>query len=203
MTLVVATGVALGAFLFVASELIRTGLKRRKADADEGRISPSRLLNDLQPVEELLVDFVSQTRELASVLAALSSFDRPVSFARIVHEGRTPRGGDDRAVLGLEGWPSNRDRKGVAMLPASPGSARVYACWSRCSTATNFPGRDDPELTRSVPLQRLRKVRDGGTPSPARRMRALPGDRICGGAPDRPTEIYLIFSINRTRPVVS
>ncbi len=93
LTLLAASGVALCALLIIASGLIHTSLKRRKAVAAGGPKFPSRLLDDLQPVETLLVDFVSHTRELATVLAVLSSFDAPASFARLVHEIRIGRNG--------------------------------------------------------------------------------------------------------------
>lgn len=93
LTLLAASGVALCALLIVASGLIHTSLKRRKAVAAGVPNFPSRLLDDLRPVETLLVDFVSHTRELATVLAVLSSFDAPASFARLVHEIRIGHNG--------------------------------------------------------------------------------------------------------------
>jgi hypothetical protein len=91
LTLLAASGVALSAVLIVASGLIHARLKRRKAVA-AGSVKPrSRILNDLRPVENLLVGLVSHTRELATVVAILSSFDAPASFARLVHEIRIGR----------------------------------------------------------------------------------------------------------------
>lgn len=93
LTLLAASGVALFALIIVASGLIHTSLKRRKAVAAGGPDIPSRILDDLRPVEDLLVDFVSHTRELPTVLALLSSLDAPAPFARLVHEIRIGRNG--------------------------------------------------------------------------------------------------------------
>ncbi|HEY4282102.1 MAG TPA: hypothetical protein VGM62_03490 [Chthoniobacterales bacterium] len=115
ITLLAAAGVALCALLILASGLIHTSLKRRQAVEAGGPSFPSRILDDLRPVEALLVDFVSHTRELAAVLAILSSFDAPASFARLMHEIRIGRDGSTDlrfatnlvvpalAILGLAG----------------------------------------------------------------------------------------------------
>jgi regulator of nucleoside diphosphate kinase len=98
LTLLIATGVGLCALLIVASGLIHTSLRRRKAVAAGGRNIPSRILDDLRPVEDLLVDFVRYSPELASVLAVLAPIKAPARFARIVHEIRIGR--PDRAAAG-------------------------------------------------------------------------------------------------------
>jgi regulator of nucleoside diphosphate kinase len=49
---------------------------------------PSRILRDLEPIEDVVVDFVEHSPDLASVLAVLSATNQPKSFARIVHEIR-------------------------------------------------------------------------------------------------------------------
>jgi len=91
LLLVVAIGLILYAFLAIGGGLIHTSLKRRKAVALGGRSIPSRILDDLQPIEDLLVDFVRHSPELAAVLSVVASGDNPRSFARIVHEIRIAR----------------------------------------------------------------------------------------------------------------
>ena len=49
---------------------------------------PSRILRDLEPIEDVVVDFVGHTPDLAGVLAILTATNQPKSFARIVHEIR-------------------------------------------------------------------------------------------------------------------
>lgn len=77
--------------LVVAGGLVHTSVKRRKAIAAGGREMPSRILDDLQPVEGLLVEFVGHSPEKREALAVLVAADRPRSFARIVHEIRLGR----------------------------------------------------------------------------------------------------------------
>jgi hypothetical protein len=91
LLVVVAIGLVLYAFLAIGGGLIHTSLKRRKAVALGGRNIPSRILDDLQPIEDLLVDFVRHSPELAAVLSVVASGDNPRSFARIVHEIRIAR----------------------------------------------------------------------------------------------------------------
>ena len=49
---------------------------------------PSRILRDLEPIEDVVVDFVGHSPDLAGVLAVLTVTNQPKSFARIVHEIR-------------------------------------------------------------------------------------------------------------------
>ena len=91
LLVVVAIGIVLCAFLAIGGWLIHTSLKRRKAVALGARNIPSRILDDLQPIEDLLVDFVRHSPELAAVLSVVAFGDKPRSFARIVHEIRIAR----------------------------------------------------------------------------------------------------------------
>lgn len=93
LTLLIASAVALCALLIVASGLIHTSLKRRKAVAAGGPDMPSRILDDLRPVKALLVDFVGHSPEMTDLLAILSPLHSPASFARLVHETRIRRNG--------------------------------------------------------------------------------------------------------------
>ena len=77
--------------LVVAGGLVHTSLKRRKAVEAGGPERRSRLLDDLQPVEDLLVDFVNHSAEMRDVLTVLVAADKPRSFTRIVHEIRLAR----------------------------------------------------------------------------------------------------------------
>ena len=77
--------------LVVAGGLVHTSVKRRKAIAAGGRHMPSRILDDLQPVERLLVEFVGHSPEKRDALAVLVAADKPRSFTRIVHEVRLGR----------------------------------------------------------------------------------------------------------------
>jgi regulator of nucleoside diphosphate kinase len=56
-----------------------------------GRHMPSRILRDLEPIEDVVVDFVGHTPDFAGVLAVLTATKEPKSFARIVHEIRIGR----------------------------------------------------------------------------------------------------------------
>ena len=49
---------------------------------------PSRILRDLEPIEDVVVDFVGHSADLARVLAVLMATNQPKSLARIVHEIR-------------------------------------------------------------------------------------------------------------------
>ena len=93
LTLLIASAVALCALLSVASGLIHTSLKRRKAVAAGGPDMPSRILDDLRPVKALLVDFVRHSPEMTDLLAILSPLHSPASFAHLVHEIRIGRNG--------------------------------------------------------------------------------------------------------------
>ena len=93
ITLLIASGLALCALLIVASGLVHHSLKRRKAVAAGGADLQSRILDDLRPVENLLVDFVRHSFEMTKLLAVLSTLHSPASFARLVHEVRIGRNG--------------------------------------------------------------------------------------------------------------
>jgi regulator of nucleoside diphosphate kinase len=88
---VAAIYVFLWAVLFIGGKLIETSLARRRAFALGGRHMPSRILRDLEPIEDVVVDFVGHTPDLAGVLAVLTATNQPKSFARIVHEIRIGR----------------------------------------------------------------------------------------------------------------
>ena len=88
LTVVAAIGIVLWAFLFIGGKLIETSLARRRAFALGGRHMPSRILRDLEPIEDVVVDFVEHSPDLAGVLAVLTATNQPKSFARIVHEIR-------------------------------------------------------------------------------------------------------------------
>ena len=88
LTVVAAIGIVLWAFLFIGGKLIETSLARRRAFALGGRHMPSRILRDLEPIEDVVVDFVGHSPDLAGVLAVLTATNQPKSFARIVHEIR-------------------------------------------------------------------------------------------------------------------
>jgi hypothetical protein len=79
------------AMLVVAGGLVHTSLKRRKAVVAGGPERSSRLLDDLRPVEDLLVDAVDHSAEMRYVLTALVAAERPRSFTRVVHEMRLAR----------------------------------------------------------------------------------------------------------------
>ena len=91
LTVVAAVGIVLWAVLFIGGKLIETSLARRRAFASGGRHMSSRILRDLEPIEDLLVDFVGHSPDLARVLAFLTATKEPKSFARIVHEIRIGR----------------------------------------------------------------------------------------------------------------
>jgi hypothetical protein len=88
LTVVVAIGVALWTLLFSGGKLIDTSLARRRAFALGGRHMPSRILGNLEPVEDLVVDFVRQSPDLARVLGVLTATNQPKSFTQIVHDIR-------------------------------------------------------------------------------------------------------------------
>ena len=66
LTVVAAIGIVLWAFLFIGGKLIETSLARRRAFALGGRQMPSRILRDLEPIEDVVVDFVGEGRSIAS-----------------------------------------------------------------------------------------------------------------------------------------
>jgi hypothetical protein len=88
LTVVAAIGAVLWVFLFIGGKLIDCSLARRRAFALGGRDMPSRILRDLKPVEDLVVDFVRHSPDLARVLGVLTATNQPKSFAQTVHEIR-------------------------------------------------------------------------------------------------------------------
>jgi len=88
LTVVVAIAIVLWAVLFIGGKLIETSLARRRAFALGGRHMPSRILRDLEPIEDGVVHFVGHSPDLAGVLGVLTATNQPKSFARIVHEIR-------------------------------------------------------------------------------------------------------------------
>jgi len=87
LTVVVAIAIVLWAVLFIGGKLIES-LARRRAFALGGRHMPSWILRNLEPTEDVVVDFVGHSPDLAGVLAVLTVTNQPKSFARIVHEIR-------------------------------------------------------------------------------------------------------------------
>ena len=75
----------------VGGGLVHTSLIRRKAAQAGGPEGRFRLLDDLRPAEDLLVDFVNHSAEIRDVLTVLVAADKPRSFTRIVHEIRFRR----------------------------------------------------------------------------------------------------------------
>ena len=98
LTVVAAIGVVLWAVLFIGGRLIDTSLARRRAFALGGRHMPSRILRDLKPVEDVVVDFVRHSRDLADVLAVLTA-TKPKSFGKIVDEIQIGRGRRTEAAI--------------------------------------------------------------------------------------------------------
>jgi len=83
--------VILCAMLVVAGGLVHTSVKRREAVEAGGPERSSCLLDDLRPIEDLLVDFVNHSAEMRDVLTVLIAADKPRSFTRVVHEVRLAR----------------------------------------------------------------------------------------------------------------
>jgi hypothetical protein len=88
LLVVVAIGIVLWAILVVGGWLMRIILTRTEAIVSNSPIVSSRLLRDLQPMEDWLVDFVSHSPELGDVLGVLAATDTSLPFARIVHKIR-------------------------------------------------------------------------------------------------------------------
>jgi regulator of nucleoside diphosphate kinase len=99
LTVVAAIGVVLWAFLFIGGKLIDTSLARRRVFALRGRHMPSRILRDLEPIEDLVVDFVGHSPDLAGVLGVLTATNQPKSFARIVHDIRIGCAGPTKILI--------------------------------------------------------------------------------------------------------
>ncbi|HEV8419241.1 MAG TPA: nucleoside diphosphate kinase regulator [Candidatus Udaeobacter sp.] len=88
LSVVAAIGIILWAFLVIGGKLIETSVAHRRAFALGGRHMPSWILRNLEPTEDVVVDFVGHSPDLAGVLAVLTVTNQPKSFARIVHEIR-------------------------------------------------------------------------------------------------------------------
>jgi hypothetical protein len=80
LAVVLAIGVILWAFLFVGGKLIDFALARRHL--------PPRSRRKLESVEDLVVDFVRHSPDLACVLFILATTNRPNPFGEIVHKIR-------------------------------------------------------------------------------------------------------------------
>ena len=163
LTLLAISGIAFCALLVVAGGLIHTSVKRTKAVAEGGPNAPSRLLDDLRPIENLLVEFVKHSQELASLLVILPSCESPASFARLVHEIRLAKSGsaDPKMIaslvgpllliLGLAGLIRIKDGRFVVTEAgrevqkriSSPSQSVVPATWTSFTKQRTHPA--DPE----------------------------------------------------------
>ncbi|MEO6872331.1 MAG: nucleoside diphosphate kinase regulator [Chthoniobacterales bacterium] len=157
-TLLAAGGVSLCALLIVATGLIHANLKRRTALAAGGAYLPSRILDDLRPVEDLLADFVGHSPKSADLLALLASFDQPASFARLVHEIRIGRNGTTDLkvaanlvgptlfILGLAGLIRLQGEGFVATEVGREVRRRIVRASpaSQQTTKTAIPAKDTP-----------------------------------------------------------
>src|SRR4029078_2472252 len=88
LSVVAAIGIILWAFLVIGGKLIETSVAHRRAFALGGRHMPAWILRNLEPTEDVVVDFVGHSPDLAGVLGVLTATNKPKSFARIVHEIR-------------------------------------------------------------------------------------------------------------------
>lgn len=153
--------IALFALLFTGGRLIRRALIQSEAKAFGARTIRSRFFRDLDPLEDLLVDFIAQTPEFAEVLRLLARHDKPLPFAQIVHELRIVRNGSTRIdafaslsgialiILNLAGL-AKLERNGfvattigrevrLRMLLGSTQPARVSIGETRAQVAANLP----------------------------------------------------------------
>jgi hypothetical protein len=92
---VAAIGLILWGVLFLAGQLVRLNVNH--STGPSARKVRSRFFRDLEPLEDLLVDFVADSPEFAEVLGVLVAYDKPLSLAMIVHELRIGRNGSSRA----------------------------------------------------------------------------------------------------------
>ncbi len=83
LAVVLALGLILWALLFAGGKLIDFALARRHM--------PSRSRRSLEAVEDLIVDFVKDSPDLACVLFILTTTNRPNPFGEIVHKIRIAR----------------------------------------------------------------------------------------------------------------
>lgn len=71
--------------LLLAGQLIR---RRMLATAARENTSPHRLLDDLKPLEDALVDFFARSRVSSAILTVLAAEQHPISFKALAHEVR-------------------------------------------------------------------------------------------------------------------
>jgi hypothetical protein len=92
---VAAIGLILWGVIFLAGRLVRLNVNHSTGrNAHKIR---SRFFRDLEPLEDLLVDFVADSPEFAEVLGVLVTHDKPLSLAMIAHELRIGRNRSSRA----------------------------------------------------------------------------------------------------------
>ena len=153
--------IALLALLFTGGRLVLRALIQSKAKAFGARTMRSRFFRDLDPLEDLLVDFIAHTPEFAEVLRLLARQDKRLPFAQIVHELRIVRNGSTRIdafasvtgvaliILNLAGLARLEGNGFVAtnigrevrrrMLRGSTQPARVSIGETRAQVAANLP----------------------------------------------------------------
>ena len=153
--------IAILALLFTGGRLVRRSLIQGTAKEFGARTIQSRFLRDLEPLEDLLIDFVAQTPEFAEVLRLLARRDESLSFAQIVHELRIGRNGSSRVdtvasltgvgliILHVVGFVKLKRGGFVAtnigrevqrrMLRGSRPSSRASIAETTARTATNLP----------------------------------------------------------------
>jgi hypothetical protein len=159
LTVVATIGLILWAVLFLAGRLVRLSVNHSTGpNAPKVR---SRFFRDLEPLEDLLVDFIAHTPEFPEVLRLLARHDKPLPFAQIVHELRIVRNGSTRAdavasltgvaliILNLAGLVKLERNGFVAtkigrevwrrMLRGSTQPARVSIGETRAQGAANHP----------------------------------------------------------------
>ena len=94
LPVVAAIGLILWAALFLGGRLVRLNVNH--STGPNARKVRSRFFRDLEPLEDLLVDFVAASPEFSEVLRVLLAHDKPLSLAMIVHELRIGRNGSSR-----------------------------------------------------------------------------------------------------------
>lgn len=97
LIVVISTGIALWALLAFGSWLVHINASRCRRVAMGAQYMPSRVLDDLRPIEDLIMDYIAHLPELVHVLAIISRSDQPQSFARIVE--RIQRASHQHAAL--------------------------------------------------------------------------------------------------------
>lgn len=71
--------------LLLASQLIRRRMRATAAGID---VKTHRLLDDLKPLEDALVDFFASSNVSSAILRVLATHRTPISFKVLVHEAR-------------------------------------------------------------------------------------------------------------------